>query len=240
MRGSDDPYARIAALYDVEFADAVADLGWYARNVDRGDTLVLGCGTGRVAATLPGRVTGLDRSEPMIAHARAVHGDSVRWVVGDMRSFDLGSFDQIVIPNASFSFLPTRADQAACLSACAAALRPGGRLIVDVPMPDAAWLHQPHTPERPAWDGIVDGRRARRTREVRRYPVAQRLELTDRYFVDDEFLATSVLVLRQIWPGEVEWMIEAAGMYVERLLGDYADRPLHEGCPRLLTVAIKP
>ncbi len=240
MRRTDDPYARIAAIYDVEFADAVADLAWYARNLDGGATLVLGCGTGRVAATLAGSVTGVDRSEPMIAHARAVHGRRVRWVVGDMRAFDLGLFDQIVIPNASFAFLRTRADQAACLAACAAALRPGGRLVVDVPMPDVAWLHHAHTPEMPAWNGIVDGRPARRTREVRRYPVAQRLELTDRYFLDEEPLATSILVLRQTWPAEVEWMMEAAGMYVDRLIGDYADRPLHEGCPRLLVLAIKP
>ena len=201
---------------------------------------MLGCGTGRVATSLRGNVVGLDRSEPMIEHARHIHRGAVRWVVGDMRKFELGLFDRIVIPNASFSFLSSRADQAACLQSCAAALRPGGQLILDLPMPDPAWLGHAHTPERPAWEGTVEGRPARRTREVRRYPVAQRLELTDRYFVDDLPLATSLLTLRWIWPAEVEWMIEAAGMYVERLLGDYADRPLHEGCPRLLVVSVMP
>ena len=234
----DDPYARIAPLYDAEFADATADLGWYARHLTATPTLVLGCGSGRIAPALPPsvRCVGVDRSPPMIARAAERH-PTHRWVVGDMRQFDLGRFGQVVVPNAAFSFLPTRADQAACLASCAAALTAGGSLILDLPMPDPRWLGESHTPEKPAWSGVVDGVPVRRTREVERRPVAQRLTLIDRWFVADDPPIVSTLQLRWIWPAEVEWMLEAAGFYVEATYGDYADRPLHEDCPRLLVHA---
>jgi SAM-dependent methyltransferase len=242
MSGDPDPYERIAPFYDAEFASADADVSWFARRTSGGATLVLGCGTGRVARGLaaPGRVViGLDRSGRMLELARRA-APGIRWVEGDMRSFDLGTVDAIIAPNAAFSFLRSRADQAACLSSCERALRSGGELWIDVPMPDLRWLGQPHTPEFAAWEGRVEGRIARRSREVRRFPVAQRLELTDRYRLDDELVATSLLVLRLIWPAEAEWMVEAAGMYVDAMYGDYAGNPLREGCPRLLLRAVKP
>ncbi len=236
MAEDDEPYARIAGWYDAEFAASTADADWHARTLPRGRTLVLGCGTGRVCRTLARdrEVLGLDLSPAMVEEARARH-PALRVQVGDMRAFSLGTFAGIVIPNAAFSFLATRADQARCLASCAAALEPDGLLVIDVPMPMAELLGTPRTPEKPAWQGGG----VLRTREVRRYPVAQKLELVDRYYVPGQPPVRSVLHLRLIWPAELEWMVEAAGMYVERLAGDYADRPPVEGCPRLIAIVRK-
>jgi SAM-dependent methyltransferase len=234
-----DPYAAIAAFYDAEFAGASGDVAFFARHAAPGPLLVLGCGTGRVCVGLEGTrpVTGLDRSAAMLARAPATA--ATRWVEGDMRTFDLGQFAEIIIPNASFCFLHTRADQEACLRACRDALPPGGPLTLDLPFPDFTLLGTAHTPERLAWEGHVEGRAGRRTREVFRRAWQGRVDLVDRYWLDDEFVATSTLPLQLVFPREVEWMLEAAGFWVDALYGDHAGGPLRGGCDRLLVRAIR-
>lgn len=232
-----DPYARLPRWYDAEYAASEqADTPFFARAIDPGSVLVIGCGTGRVARGLaPRRVVGIDRSAPMIDRARALDpaGD---WRVGDATVLDpaLVGFDSVLFPNAVFSFLPDRAAQAAALAGAARALRPGGTLWIDVPMPDFSRLGDAHTPELPAWSGVVDGVQVRRTREVRRAPVAQRLDLFDRWYAGDEPPIVSHLPLRLIFPDELAWMVEGAGLWVDEVFGDYAGRASYEGCPRLL------
>lgn len=243
-----DPYAQIAAIYDAEFAGAAADVGTFWRDLEGARrVLVLGCGTGRVSAGLvaPGReVVGVDLSAPMIARARASAREGETYAVGDMAELDalgLGRFDAVVIPNAAFAFLPERRLQARCLDGVRRMLD-GGPLWIDVPMPDFGLLGQAHTPERLAWEGVVDGVSVRRTREVFRHPVAQRLLLRDRYFRLDaggpSLLATSDLPLRLVFPAEMEWMLEAAGFYADALYGNHAGGPVAEGCDRLLVRAL--
>lgn len=229
-----DPYAKIARWYDAEFEGASADIrSFVARNIGP-RVLVLGCGTGRVCRGFPPdrHVVGLDLSAPMIEAARARGGE---YHVGDMRHFDLGGFDEVIIPNGSFAFLRSRADRAACLAACA---RAAAVVTIDVPMPDYALLGQPHTPERPAWQGAVDGVDVRRTREVFRDPVAQRLRLVDRYYSGGEPIV-SELVLHLFTRDEMEWMLEAAGFYVDEAWGDHAGGAVREGCDRLLVRAVR-
>lgn len=233
-----DPYARIAAWYDAEYDGATADIAGYARRAVPGKLLVLGCGTGRVCRGLAGtrEVVGLDRSAAMIARARARGGS---YVVADMEDFAVGDLAEIVIPNASFSFLPTRAAQARCLEACARGLAPGAPLTLDLPMPDFSLLGQGVGEERPAWTGVVEGVRVERTRRTSRAPVAQALVLTDRYYVEGVFAVESVLELRLVFPAEAEWMLEAAGFAVEATWGDHLGGPLREGCDRLLVRAVR-
>ncbi len=235
---ADDPYAHIAAFYDAEHDRATgADILGYARRGVPGPLLVLGCGTGRVCRGLEDHrtVVGLDASAAMLARAR---GRS-RYVLGDMRAFDLGTFSEVLVPNGAFAFLKTRADQAACLDAVHRALKPGGAVTLDLPMPDFSRLGTPHTEEKPAWRGEVDGRPARRTREVWRHPVAGRLHLLDRYYLGDALVASAHLHLRLAFPRELEWLLEAAGFDVDALWGDHAGGPLREGCPRLLVRATR-
>lgn len=258
-RGSQsDPYAQIAAIYDAEFTAAEADIRTFARDLDgAARVLVLGCGTGRVSEALraPGRaVVGVDLSAPMIERARANAGRGSRSVpigvnpgiayfVADMCELGfvgLAPFDAVVIPNAAFSFLPTRRDQLRCLTGLRGLVR--GPLWIDVPMPDFALLGAAHSPEAPAWAGAVGDRRVRRTREVWRRPVQQQLTLLDRYYTGDEPgappIASSQLELRLVFPAELEWMLEAAGFYADAMFGDHAGGPLREGCDRLLVRAM--
>jgi len=254
---AEDPYARIAGLYDAEFAGASADIRTFSRDLDgRRRVLVLGCGTGRVSEGLrcAGReVVGVDISAPMIQRARAATAlggsgtPAVEYVLGDMAALpSLAGFDAAVVPNAAFSFLPTRRQQLRCLEGLRAVV--DGPVWIDVPMPDFTLLGQPHTPEAVAYTGADGTGTWTRTREVFRFPVEQRLLLRDRYYlgaVASEGAPwptlpdhVSDLALRLILPAELEWMLEAAGLYADALYGDHSGSPLHEGCDRLLVRAL--
>ena len=235
-----DPYAHIPVLYDLELGDAAGDIAGYAARGVPGPLLVLGCGTGRVCRGLaPLRpVVGLDRSAPMLARARERGPASVRWVLGDMREFDVGAVAEIVVPHGAFALLPTRAGRAACLASARRALGPSGPLTLDLPAPDPACLAELHTPERLAWEGRLGEVPVRRTREVFRAPLRGDLRLVDRFFVGDAAPVVSELRLHVAAPDEVEWMLEANGFYVDQMWGDHAGSPVREGCDRLLVRAL--
>jgi SAM-dependent methyltransferase len=244
-----DPYAFCAEFYDAEFSSVEADAAWFARTADPagGPLLVLGCGTGRVCRLLAcsRAVTGLDRSEAMLARARAAAerpGEpAVRYVAGDMCDFDCGTgtYAEVFIPNAGFCFLRKRAQQASCLRGVARALRPGGALALDVPMPSFRWLAEPHTEEREAWRGELRAGEARRTREVFREPERGELLLVDRYWFDGERVAESRLELHLYTPAELEWMMEACGFAVESMWGGYGGEPIGQGSERILVRAMR-
>lgn len=123
-----DPAGRIVGLYDDKAGDWIADRGRTlgrggsvlneAAALDRfadalppgGTVLDVGCGSGWPwgAALLDRglRVTGLDASPRLIAHATETLPDG-EWIVGDMRTFDLGrTFDGVLIWYSLFHLTP--------------------------------------------------------------------------------------------------------------------------------------
>lgn len=250
----DDPYAAIPAFYDAEFDGAEVDAAFFARHGESGPLLVLGCGSGRVCRLLECArpVVGLDRSCAMLARARSRAPTSYAaislphagpggtlYVQGDMRSFRLGAFSEVVAPNAAFAFLLTRRDRASCLEAVREALPPGGILWIDVPMPDFRYLGERHGRERPAWYGEVDGRPARRTRETFRCPEESLLVLVDRYYLDGSRAAESELRLHMALPSEMECTVESCGFWVDAMYGGYRDQPIGPGSERILVRAAR-
>ena len=234
------PYRNVAEFYDAEHAGSEADIAFFDRHATGGPVLVGGCGTGRVSRALSTNhpVTGLDSSSDMLVVARRLDPKGT-YVWADLRTFDLGArFQEVILPNGAFNFLGTRADQAACLERCRAALRPGGVLTLDMPMPLFSLWGSPHEAAREAWSGRVDGERVVRTRETRRTVASQRLDLTDRYYVGGGMIATSVLDLRIVLPCEAEWMLEGAGFWVDSVEGDYGGQPLGASSPRVLVRAV--
>jgi ubiquinone/menaquinone biosynthesis C-methylase UbiE len=108
--------------------------------------LEVACGTGRVATRLARagfQVVGLDLSQAMLDVARKESAalDTVRWVQGDMRSFNLGrTFGLAIIPGHSFQNLLTPTDQFACLESIRRHLVPSGQLVVHLDHPELDWL----------------------------------------------------------------------------------------------------
>lgn len=185
--------------------------------------LDLGCGQGRHAVALAVRgheVTGLDLSGFLLGRAAALaasRGVSVRLVERDMRDLDgLGPFDACVSMHTAFGYFDDAGD-AAVLRGVARALRPGGRLLLDLDnpfplvarMPIATWRETDRqvTKERMVLDPLT----SRRVTDRTRYP---------RTGGREEVPSSSV---RVYYPHEVRALLEPAGLRVEGIFGALGD-----------------
>ena len=94
----------------------------------------LGCGPGNVTALLrtrwpKARVTGVDRSEAMLAKARANH-PGIEFVAADLATFSPPAPADVIVANAALHWLP---EHARLFPALGRALAPGGVLAVQMP-----------------------------------------------------------------------------------------------------------
>lgn len=133
--------------YDACHASRHDDLlFWIKMASSARSVLELACGTGRIAIPLAvkgAQVTGVDNNASMLDQARRNArgaGVEVDWVLGDMRSFDLGrdDFDLVVLAFNGINLLLTLEDALACLRNARKHLAPNGRLVIDtfLPTPD--------------------------------------------------------------------------------------------------------
>src|SRR5829696_7577510 len=144
----DDPYAELPELYDLEHAGFSEDVDLYLRLAEVvGDpVLELGCGTGRVLAPLAAagnRITGVDRSRPMLDRARSALGEQenaadlsrrVRLAEGSMTEAERapdGPFGLVIFSLNGLMHLADVAEQRAALASARRALDPRGMLVID-------------------------------------------------------------------------------------------------------------
>ena len=119
--------------------EAAAELAWRLLDLRPGmRVLDLACGHGALANRLAARgcrVTGLDTSAVFLDRARAdaaAAGTSVEYVAGDMRQIPwTGRFDRVISWSTAFGYFDDTANRAV-LDGIAGALRPGGRLAMDL------------------------------------------------------------------------------------------------------------
>lgn len=140
-----------AKTYDAVVPDWPGEIDFYrglAAETQRMGQAVLeiACGTGRVTMCLAQDgidIVGLDLSPAMLSVARekSVGMSNVRWVQGDMRSFELGeTFGLAIIPGHSFQNILTAEDQVATLKSIKQHLIPGGVLVVHLDHLSVSWL----------------------------------------------------------------------------------------------------
>jgi len=140
-----------AQLYDVAVTDWPGEIDFYRElmqtiNSEPFNLLEIACGTGRVSLQLVStgiELTGLDLSSELLTIARGKSEEikNIRWVLGDMREFDLGQkFDLVLIPGHSFQFMLTPMDQVQCLNCIKRHLNPGGLLVIHLDHQDVNWL----------------------------------------------------------------------------------------------------
>jgi SAM-dependent methyltransferase len=132
-------YERFAPFYDVVMDDPGpralrVDAAIERYRPDAASLLELGCGTGAVLARLTtvSSLVGLDRSPEMLAIAGAkVPG--ARFVLSDMRSFDLGEqFDVVACVFDSINHLLDVASWASLIESAFRHLATGGLFVLDV------------------------------------------------------------------------------------------------------------
>lgn len=219
-------HPRLAALYDLDSGWS-EDRDFYLALAGEGRKRILdlGCGTGLICnayAALGHDVTGADPSKAMLDVARrSPQGERIEWVqcfAQDFRSEK--RFDLMIMTGHAFQVLLEEDDIRASFAAMREHLAEDGLIVFESRNPDIDW--------RARWDGGVfdfdiDGVVVRETREVLSVE-NQRICFDTRYAFPDEVLVSSSELLF-LSRDEIERHILAAGLRIEKVLGNWDSAP---------------
>jgi 2-polyprenyl-3-methyl-5-hydroxy-6-metoxy-1,4-benzoquinol methylase len=195
------------------------------------------CGSGRhslALAALGHRVTGVDISAEAVGHARRAaqrQGLDVRFVVADMRDIPrTGDFDAVLCLGNSFGYLEP-ADLVVFVAATAAALRPGGGLVVDFNAAAESVL-----------PGFTGQDRVMRTGDITveagtEYDVAASRLLSRYTFIRGEERLTATAVHHVYTSGHLGALLRDGGFTDVTLSGGPDGAPFQVGGDRLLITA---
>ncbi|KJY35945.1 class I SAM-dependent methyltransferase [Streptomyces sp. NRRL S-495] len=218
-------------LYELRFPDPDRLAARWTESVLRSygagpHVLDIGCGTGRDAAWLHHRagrrVTGLDTSEAMLAHARARH-PGPEYLRADMREFTLGRrFDAAICLDSALLYCHTNADLDAFLDRCRRHLRPGGLLVAEM-RNGAFFLGRTELLDAPRTDTVIRGGVTHTSRTTLRIDRAAQLLRRSRTWTADD--GSPPIEQRSAWrllfPQELRHLLAAHGFEVLALY----DRP---------------
>lgn len=213
-----------------------------------GPVLELGCGTGRISLPLGRagvRLVGIDRSEPMLARARArvrraKLADTVSLVRGDIRHLPFGQpgtgrsrrsrrgMAMVMAPYGVLQSLLQERDLAATLKAVHGVLEPGGtfglELVADLP----SWEEYRKRVSLDGWRGKKGGTRVTLVETVEQDRARQRT-IFHQTFTERRGRAKREhrfsLTFRTLSVPQMTRRLEKAGFEVTALLGDYRGGP---------------
>jgi SAM-dependent methyltransferase len=247
--------------YDREHLGDDEDIGFYlslSRRLAPRKVLELGCGTGRIAlplAELGFEVIGLDNQPEMLQkaeerrrQARNEIRERLQFFEGDMRTWTASrDFDLILIPASSITHVHSLEDQLAVWNTCHDNLRPGGRLLVDVTMPNLASFADsfrvpPRTPVEIDIDNIneSDGTRLIRRKTTRYLSHEQRAQIRFMYekYQDGRGVETFLddFESHVFFPRELRLLFIHTGYEVEETMGDYVGRALKADSPIIIMI----
>ena len=224
----------------IEGADGEVQQVLALAGVSQGAVLDLCCGPGRHAVALARRgfrVSGVDRSDALLARARAHALDcavDVEFVQKDMRVFVRPTgFDLVVNLFTSFGYFDDDADQLRVLRNVFESLRPGATFVIDVLGKEVlARVLQPTLSARVA-DGTLVVTRGEIVREWTR--------VRNEWIAVKDGTARTFRFEHWVYSGrELRHMLETVGFVDVRLLGDLTGREYGPSATRLVAVARKP
>lgn len=205
----------VAKDYDAdtseEFKPAVIDsvVSFLADLAAGGSALEFGIGTGRVAVPLRRRgveVEGIDLSSSMVERMRIKPGGAdIRVVIGDFASTSMDrTFDLVFLVFNTIMNLTIQEDQVACFANAAAHLRPGGRFVVEVMIPDLRRL--------PPGETIRPFKVQPGALGFDEYDVANQGLISHHYRTHGGEIEVHSIPFRYVWPSELDLMATMAGM----------------------------
>jgi SAM-dependent methyltransferase len=209
-----------AEMFDPAVVGPAVDL--LAELAGGGAALELGVGTGRLALPLSERgvrVHGIDLSPDMIARLRAKSGgERIPVSIGDFATTRVeGTFAVVYLVFNTVMNLTSQEEQVACFANAAEHLRPGGRFVVEVGVPDLQRLPPGErarpfalSPTRLGFD---------------EYDVARQGLVSHHYTVTDGRLEVTSVPFRYVWPAELDLMARLAGLVPEDRWEDWRRRP---------------
>ena len=190
---------------------------------DGGRALELAIGTGRVAVPLAARgvpVTGIELSQPMVDQLRTkVDEATIPVVLGDMATATApGDFSLVYLVYNTVSNLLTQAEQVACFRNAARHLRPGGRFVVELWVPELRSL--PPGSRATVW-AVEPGYLGIDTYDV----LHQQVVSHHVRFDEGRDARLSRSPHRYVWPAELDLMAQLAGLELESRHADWAGAP---------------
>lgn len=221
--------ARAAAAYDTPgtgmFAPEVIEpaVERLAALAEGGRALELAVGTGRVAIPLAERgvpVTGIELSAPMIERLREkVDEKALPVVQGDMATTRAdGEFSLVYLVFNTIANLLTQGAQVACFRNAAAHLRPGGRFVVELWVPDLRGASRSAPAQAFAVEDGYVGLDVIDTAEQR---VVSHHFSFDQDPADRRRATIGRTPHRYIWPSELDLMARLAGLELESRHADW-------------------
>lgn len=185
-----------------------------------GTALEFAIGTGRVAVPLAERgvpVTGIELSPAMVERLRAkVDADALPVVLGDMATADApGDHTLVYLVYNTIANLLTQAEQVACFRNAARHLRPGGRFVIELWVPELRKLPPGQQATvfhvGPGYVGLDA------------YDVLQQRVVSHHFhFGDGKQARLFRSPHRYIWPAELDLMAQLAGFELESRHADWA------------------
>jgi SAM-dependent methyltransferase len=237
-------YDAWAEFYDLLNTGLPGEAEFYVGQAVRlgGETLELGCGTGRLAIPMAMsgvNVTGLDLSKAMLDRCRAkrravgpVPG-KLRLVQGDMRSFDLGrKFSFVAAAYRTIMHLLTPPDQRRCLECVWRHLEDDGVFIFNCWNPRPSLLAPLMGPQSGLLRFVGDVP-VGRTRQTLRHFCATSCDEFRQLVVEEHVVhvvdargkvsRTEMLSMERAWltARETENLVRLCGFEVEALFGDF-------------------
>jgi SAM-dependent methyltransferase len=224
----------------------------------KGQTLELGCGTGRIlipTAISGCEITGLDLSPYMLRKCQgkldkqpeAVQ-ERVRLIQGNMANFDTNEkYSLVTIPFRAFQHLISVEEQINCLSCVNKHLVPHGSLVIDLFHVFPPRIHDPkyiaEIEELPETE-LPDGRKLRRTSRLAGFHRDQQYnDIEFIYYVSHPDGRKERLVqafpLRYFFRYEVEHLLTLCGFRVIELFGNFDRSDFSNDSPEMIFVAEK-
>lgn len=218
----------VAARYDETSADMFSPVvleptvNVLADLADRGPALEFGLGTGRVALPLSQRgicVHGIELSPAMVARLRAKPGAAAIGVtLGDFASTKVdGTFGLVYLVFNTIMNLTTQDQQVACFRNAAAHLRPKGRFLIEVMVPDLQRL-PPGEAFRPF--SVTESHLG-----FDEYDVVNQGLISHHYLVADGGWESRSYPFRYVWPSELDLMARLAGMALRHRWSGWQRQP---------------
>jgi ubiquinone/menaquinone biosynthesis C-methylase UbiE len=251
---SGHPYRAIATLYDLEHDGHRDDLDLIHYIVETvGDpVLELGCGSGRVLASLSDlemRLTGVDNGAEMIERARDRLEDMPRvtLVESEMSATGLpgNSFGVVLIALNTLMHAGTFTEQRSVLREAFRVLDPRGQLYIDLPNPHAGafdFVDHQVTLEG-SWTSLTDGSAVSKfsSRTISRVEQQIRTDIWYDIIETDSTIqrVATRFELRYLYPSELLLMLELAGFVECLTYGTYELDPFTDMSPRLIVTAEK-
>lgn len=237
-------------LYDLENDEFEPDGPFYLALAQRigGRVLELGCGTGRITIPMAQQgidISGLDIMPAMLEQAKRKAGNlPIRWVEADARTFMLGEKFQFIFESgATFQHMLDRSDQEAMFARVHEHLEPDGRFVVSSQFPTSDAMTSDETesdwfsyPTEQGYEVRVSG--------TQHYDALRQIKTETAYrrwqdAEGREIVKVAPLMLRYVFPQEMEALLHYNGFAVLERYGDMDFSPLTDKSDHLIYLCQK-